>query len=155
MTEQQWVTQSYTRSVTDEPQGMIDAAANRRRIMGSTLFGGNSNTNNNFSQTQNYSSTNNFSQTQSYAQTQPIPSLTNNSKTSTIPQPDWSIFQGEMSTTTIPDPVTLEFKVRETPIHSPERRLNVGPNIQMQQLREELNRETRQFANKAKRIGSD
>ena len=155
---------TYTRKIEDEPQAMIDAANNKKRVLGSSIFGGDTEyyvgperrIPGGQPQMQHVSTVSTPPKpaniTPRRIETTPPPQIT--PIQSSYPQPDWSLFQGEMNAASIPDPVSLEFSVHGSPSHTSDRRLQVGPNLQMVQLREELNRETRQFAERVKRIGN-
>ena len=157
---------TYTRKIEDEPQAMIDAANNKKRVLGSTIFGGDTEYYVGADRRNQPSIQDQKTQASSYANSPPKPvnAIPRRVETtpppqitpiqSSYPQPDWSLFQGEMNAATLPNPVSLEFNVHGSPLHTSDRRLQVGPNLQMVQLREELNRETRQFAERVKKIGN-
>lgn len=165
---QSWISKSTVRSVSEEPESMQMAAENRRRIMGSSLFGGDSTQQN---QQQNLSKTAPI-QTVNEEYTSMPPQSFQNSLSSTL-QPNSNYEYGSLSSTLgrsgVPDFPNLDFDTDPPPIISSSdlgfkpkqsnyrsgasRRLQVPPNQQMRQLRDELNRETERFNQKLRQIG--
>lgn len=164
---QSWISKSTVRSVSEEPESMQMAAENRRRIMGSSLFGGDSAQ----PQQQNLSSTAPIPAIEEEYTSMPPQSL-QNAFASTLP-PSSNIDYGNLSSTygrstvsdfpnldldTEPPPIIsssdLGFKPKQSSYRSgASRRLQVPPNQQMRQLRDELNRETERFNQKLRQIG--
>lgn len=168
---QSWVSKSTIRSVSDEPESMQMAAENRRRIMGSSLFGGDSNQYQ--SQQQNLSKTAPLSKVdEEYTPTQAP--LNQYSLSSTLPSDSNSNFGYEPFSSALgkvsdfpelnfdtepPPPISsasdLGFRPKQLNYRQNGnfRRLQVPPNQQMRQLRDELNRETEKFNHKLRQIG--
>jgi hypothetical protein len=155
--------QSPARSVADEPDTMIAAAENRRRILGSTIFGGTGNTqefvprrappqpeppresvvNTRVSQAPRFEQRQTSEPPSYLASTLPAPS-----RGGGFAFPDLN-FDSSMPA----DDFTLTFKPRPAINRGPAHRLEVPANPQMRRLRDELNRDTEQFMRRLRQIG--
>lgn len=167
---QSWVSKSTVRSVSEEPESMQMAAENRRRIMGSSLFGGDSNQY--YQQQQNLSKTvpiqtvnEQYSSPQNYQV-----SLSSTLPVNSIPNYEYENLSSTLGNSCISDFPDLNFDMEPPPTivtssdlgfkpkqanyrSGASRRLQVPPNQQMRQLRDDLNRETERFNQKLRKIG--
>ena len=170
---QSWVSKSTVRSISDEPESMQMAAENRRRIMGSSLFGDDPNQYQQQQQQQNFSKTAPLpSIDESYSSdVSPAnqPSLSSTLPLNTNPNYDYGTFSSTLGSgsTDFPDinfdmeppPILnasdLGFKPRQTNYRTngAPRRLQVPSNQKMRQLRDDLNRETEKFNKKLRQVG--
>lgn len=182
--EQSWVMQSRDRSVLEETDGMVQAADNRRRIMGSSIFGGHAppqryvppvaqptqtyrdNMTSTWGASENRrhileSTVFGGTQSPNINLNSTSPSLGSYSRSgastslaSTMPIPVAQPFP-ELNFESAPplDSFSLSFKPRPIQRASQVHRLDVQPNPQMRQLRDELNRDTEQFSKRLRQIG--
>jgi hypothetical protein len=159
MIDQSWVGQTPARSIADEPDSMVAAAENRRRILGSSIFGGTGN--------QEYSRrTQPEPPPEAMTQTRGLPpqryeqrdsgeppsfmhaTMPASSGGSAFSFPDFN-FEPSLP----PENFSLTFQPRPTLKSGPAHRLDVPPNPQMRRLRDELNRDTEQFTRRLRQIG--
>lgn len=172
---QSWVSKSNVRSVSDEPESMQQAAENRRRMMGSSLFGGSTV----YSPPPQMASTlrpqrtepekmDDYSESpqeyQNFSKTLPANSNFGNEMDDDFP-PQIPAFKNVdfPNLDFDPTPPDISFSdfgflkstqnMSSTMKRGQSRRLQVPPNDQMRQLRDDLNRETEIFNQKLRQIG--
>lgn len=157
MSEQSWVLGTVARSVSDEPDGMVQAAENRRRIMGSNIFGNDDPPaivrRNPPPQQQRYEPNSPpASQQQTSYQNSPPP--TNYpSYSNTMPVASSNFPEINFDSTPPMETFDLGFKPKPVIRSNVNHRLQVPPNPEMRALRDELTRDTEQFARRLREIG--
>ena len=168
---QSWVSKSVARSVVDEPASMQAAAENKKKIMGSSLFGDDGRPPPQMhpvaQSTVSQPPQNSFSRTMpapianadsvSYENNFNFSSQSNNSYglNTTMPMtfPDINFETVQPPSIELMD---FGFRHRNNNLATRQvnpRRLEVPPNTQMRELRDELNRDTERFNQKLRKIG--